>query len=156
MFWRNNVQYRQNGGSKICWLDFGLKVPKFLYAATQHTSHLAGSQQLGLIDASVLGTDADDIVKMKLYNKYVNIFTTFMEQPIVQAGRINHFSPLFLFCNVNLQMNRFGGGFDLRSIDKGATTSIYLIGFYRCKRDGSNLTVLSLEGTNGGFPSITI
>jgi hypothetical protein len=76
-----------------------------------------------------------------------------MEAPIVAIARAYHFEPVFFFKNMLLRRNPFGNHFELYSVDRGARTSINILGFSR-KAANSPMEFLALKGVDDALATV--
>jgi hypothetical protein len=76
-------------------------------------------------------------VKAKYYHPIATVLVSYLTCPIVVEGKMNGLEPLFLAKNLLFRQNYEKTAWDLESIDKGAVTSLVLVGFRGRNSDGS-------------------
>jgi hypothetical protein len=152
-YYRNQVEYRGSAGEQLCWIVLGMSLPKVYLHVDQHANHLAGYDALRHLNAAVEGDCIHPTIKCRLYNAYAQVFCRMMEAPIVAKARAYHYEPVFFFKNMLLKRNPFGNHFELYSLDRGARTSINIIGFSR-KKANSPMEFLALKGKNDALATV--
>jgi uncharacterized membrane protein YgcG len=152
-YYRCNLEYRGSTGNQKCWIVIGLALPKQYLHPDQHANHLAGYDALRHLNAAVEGKCRHPTIKVRLYGAYAQVFCRMMEAPIVAIARAYHFEPVFFFKNMLLRRNPFGNHFELYSVDRGARTSINILGFSR-KAANSPMEFLALKGVDDALATV--
>jgi hypothetical protein len=140
-FWRNRVVYRNSSvQDRVGWLDFAIHLDSQLLTPAQAQSHVSAIPTLDATYTAVPKVGAgfrSGALKAKFYDPYASLMVAYLTCPIVVAGKINGLEPLFLAKNLLFRENYEKNGWDLESIDKGALTSLVLVGFRGRNADGS-------------------
>jgi hypothetical protein len=152
-YYSGHLEYRGSAGNQLCWIVFGLSLPRNYLHSDQHANHLAGHDALRHLNAAVSGDCRHPTIKCRLYGPYAHIFCRMMEAPIVASARAYHFEPVFFFKNMLLRRNSFENQFELYSCNRGARSSINLVGLSRKAAD-SPMEFLALKGKNDALATV--
>jgi hypothetical protein len=152
-YYSGHLEYRGSAGNQLCWIVIGLSLPRNYLHSDQHANHLAGHDALRHLNAAVSGDCRHPTIKCRLYGPYAHIFCRMMEAPIVASARAYHFEPVFFFKNMLLRRNSFENQFELYSCNRGARSSINLVGLSRKAAD-SPMEFLALKGKNDALATV--
>lgn len=157
-WWRASTYFRQPVslyGQNIKYISFGGESDSIWLHPNQHASHRAGFNRMGgEFNGTIRTASGTPAVKVRLYNLYAHIFCSMMEAPIVATARHYHFRPVLLFKSVLFRRNKRENQFEIYSIDRGATTSIHMVGFYRKSKDGTKDQFLALTGEDNSLATM--
>ena len=151
-FWENHMQYRGGQSSnKVWWMNLGLKIPAWCVNDIDLEAHRTGLNVAAELK-SVVRSANQDVLPLKVWGIYASVLCKMLNHPLTQCAEFNGFEPVFLFKNVHWHQNRITGLYELQTINRGACTSVYLIGYTRYKReDPSQYELLPLTDSDGLF-----
>jgi hypothetical protein len=152
-YYSGHVEYRGTAGNQLCWIVIGMALPLYYLHQDQQANHLAGHDALRHLNAAVDGECKHPTIKCRLYDAYAQVFCRMMEAPIVAMARAYHFEPVFVFKNFLLRRNKFGNHFELYSCNRGARSSINIVGFSR-KAANSPMEFWALKGRNDALATV--
>jgi hypothetical protein len=140
-FYRSRTCYRNSGvNDRVGWLDFAMHLDHQLLTPAQAQSHVSAITSLEASYGSIPTVSPGyrgGAFSAKFYDPYASLFVAYQTSPIVVVAKINGLEPLFLAKNLLFRRNYEKTRWDLESIDKGALTSLVLVGFRGRNADGS-------------------
>jgi hypothetical protein len=148
-FWRNQIAFYTRVDGRIMRL---MEVAAFIPSWCLHEDQRADQEDAARWFQSSNCGIGNDFVMMSLFDHYAFTFLNIMGSPMVKIARKFGFRPLFLLRNCLLQRTRFGvHNHQFSSCDKGAKSTLILLGFWRMRNnDGNDVEVIGLQA-NGSY-----
>ena len=152
-FWKEQMMFfggGPNGRPLTNLIELAAKIPEWALRENQLSDHYEAMDQWDNFGAGLGG----GFFKLVLYGKYAHVFVNFMNSMLVQKGRLSGFYPLFLMRNCINQKSGYGTrNHQFASIDKGAKSSLILLGFFRmANEDVNTLELVSLRSSANDAP----
>lgn len=145
-FWEDSVVLKRTAnGSTFSTLEIGAFIPDWTIpeaAAQEHALAMEWLAANGPVFAN------GQVFYLSLKNEYVTVFIRNMQSPVVRAGRLAGFFPIFAAKNLIIQKTAdFGiNGHQLTTINLQPRSYLALVGFYKGTKD--NLQIITLANGN--------
>ena len=142
-----HLQHRTTPSGHTTWMNLAVKIPSALLDQADLSLHALGRERARDLELGI--TNNTEYMRMQLYGKYAYALANMLQMPVCFLAQQRGFAPVILFRNFLTQANKYEGGFDIRTVDKGAKSSFVLLGFVREVNERTDW--LSLEHRTGGF-----
>lgn len=152
-FWKGHLQHftpsdKERGERVLRVLELAAFIPTWCLDESQRVDH---EDAMSWFQESCCSLK-NDWFFLSLYNHYASTFIAIMNSNVVKMGRMLGFRPIFLLRNCLLARTGFGvRNYHFTSVDRGARSSLMLVGFWRYPFDDpKQLQVVGVQ-VNGSY-----